>query len=285
MASLEWYKSFAHVYRTGTMSAAARGLYLTQPAVSQHIAALEGALGYKLFVRAPRRLIPTEDAKVLYTRVAESIERLESIARPAAQADTAVVIRLGAPHEFFAARVIDRLDRDTHVAYVVSLGTPTSLLELLRDGQLDVVISTIKIAQPGLVYRGIFEESFWLVGPPGIRAPRGRALEPWLRGQAWIAYGPDLPIIRRFWRQVFNRRPDIRPKLTVPDLRAVSHAVERGLGLSVLPEYLCTDQIRAGRLTLLLRPKPPVTNELWLAFGATKQTDRRVRALLDRWVP
>jgi DNA-binding transcriptional LysR family regulator len=284
MASLEWYRSFSYVYRTGTMSAAARGLHLTQPAISQHIAALEAALGYSLFVRTPRRLIPTDDAKALYTQVAEAIERLESLATPADLAGTSVTIRLGAPHEFFAARVIDRLDRDVHVAYVVSLGTPTALLELLREGQLDAVISTIKIARPELVYRGIFEETFWLVGPPDLRPPSGRPLESWLRGQPWIAYGPELPIIRRFWRQVFNGRPDIRPKLTVPDLRAVCHAVERGLGVSVLPEYLCADAVRAGRLTLLLRPKTPVTNELWLAFARTKQTDRRVRAFLDRWV-
>ena len=45
MVNLEWYRSFIAVIRAGTVSGAAQSLHLTQPAVSQHIAALESALG------------------------------------------------------------------------------------------------------------------------------------------------------------------------------------------------------------------------------------------------
>jgi DNA-binding transcriptional LysR family regulator len=45
MVNLEWYRSFVQVYRVGTVSKAAEMLHLTQPAVSQHIAAFEQFLG------------------------------------------------------------------------------------------------------------------------------------------------------------------------------------------------------------------------------------------------
>jgi DNA-binding transcriptional LysR family regulator len=46
MVSFEWYHSFIKVYRAGTVSGAAQVLNLTQPAVSQHVEALESALGH-----------------------------------------------------------------------------------------------------------------------------------------------------------------------------------------------------------------------------------------------
>jgi len=69
MINFEWYRSLIEVYRVGTVSAA-QVLHLTQPAVSQHVAALESALGNPLFQRTPRRMVPTEAGQRLYTQVA-----------------------------------------------------------------------------------------------------------------------------------------------------------------------------------------------------------------------
>jgi DNA-binding transcriptional LysR family regulator len=52
MVNFEWYRSFIEVYRVGTASGAVQILHLTQPAVSQHIAALESALALSLVVLA-----------------------------------------------------------------------------------------------------------------------------------------------------------------------------------------------------------------------------------------
>jgi DNA-binding transcriptional LysR family regulator len=57
MVNLEWYRSFVEVYRVGTASGAAEVLHLTQPAVSQHLAALEAALGQPLFLRQIRSAV------------------------------------------------------------------------------------------------------------------------------------------------------------------------------------------------------------------------------------
>jgi len=66
MVDFEWYRSFIAVYRSGTVTGAAKARLLTQPAISQHIAALESASGHALFQRTPRKMIPTEHGKVLY---------------------------------------------------------------------------------------------------------------------------------------------------------------------------------------------------------------------------
>ena len=70
MINFEWYRSSIEVYRVRTVSGAAQVLHLTQPAVSQHLAARESALGNPLFQRTPRRIVPTEAGQRLDTQIA-----------------------------------------------------------------------------------------------------------------------------------------------------------------------------------------------------------------------
>ncbi|RYZ51792.1 MAG: LysR family transcriptional regulator [Proteobacteria bacterium] len=62
--SLSWdyYRSFLQVVETGSLSAAAANLGLTQPTLGRHISALEKAIGVTLFVRSQNGFAPTEEA-------------------------------------------------------------------------------------------------------------------------------------------------------------------------------------------------------------------------------
>ena len=75
-----------------------------------------------------------------------------------------------------------------------------------------------------------------------------------------------MPIIRRFYRANFERRPDFVPALIVPDLRAVVRALEVGKFVTVLPDYLCRAAIQSKRIKILWKPTAASTNELWLAL-------------------
>lgn len=280
MVNFEWYRSFIEVYRVGTASRAAQILHITQPAVSQHIAALESALGYLLFQRSPRRMIPTEEGKRLYTQVAGAIEQLESIPTKTTALNAPQIIRIGTPQEFFIERILNQLPHDG--LYTIRFGLAQELVEQLLAGQLDAVIATQKITQSGLDYQLIFTENFWLVAPPNTVIPISQEilqtdvtqLEQWLRGQVWIAYGEDLPIVRRFWRVVFGRRMDIKPRLILPDLRGIRQAIASGFGFSVLPDYLCETWIKENKLTLILKPVNAITNQIWLV---TRKSDRSLQ--------
>jgi len=289
MVNLEWYRSFVEVYRVGTVSGAAEVLHLTQPAVSQHIAALESTLGIPLFQRMPRRMLPTEAGKRLYNRVAAAIEALESIPTKAGLADAPLLIRLGTPTDFFSEYVLQRLSNSEKFLLKVQFGLVQDLIDQLLENQIDCAIATQKIAKPELEYQLIFEESFWLIGPPTAKIPLSpdqmetdlTPLEQWLKLQAWIAYSEDLPIIRRFWRVIFGRRLDINPQFVIPDLRSIREAIAQGLGYSVLPDYLCKDWIADNQLALILEPNEAVTNQIWLAYRKKERHSQAVKLLFD----
>jgi DNA-binding transcriptional LysR family regulator len=287
MVNLEWYRSFVAIYRIGTVSGAAQVLHLTQPAVSQHLAALETALGQQLFQRLPRKMLPTVEGQSLYTQVIAAIEQLESIADRSLPGNTPQILRLGTPPEFFADRLLPRLSQDSQ--YRVTFGLAPDLIEQLLAGKLDAVIATQKIAKSELEYQLVAEENFWLVAPPNdlmpidpkIAAGDLATLEQWLRTQPLIAYSEELPIIRRFWRLVFGRRLDIVPALVLPDLRMIRESIAAGLGFSVLPDYLCTEMVTTKTLALLLKPTTAITNQIWLAYRKSERQSQQTLLLLE----
>jgi len=290
MADFERYRSLVAVYRAGTVSRAAEARFLTQPAVSQHVATLEAETGHRLFKRTPKGMVPTECGKKLYAQVAQAVDALERVAqsRRGALEAGAPLVRLGAPPEYFHEVLLDGI-ADAPLRFWVRFGQTGDLIDGLERGELDLVVATQRLPSRAVEYEKLADERFLPVGGPDHEPVGGgggggeASVEGRLKEQRWIAYGAELPIVRRFWRQSLGRRPEIRPALVLPDLRAILKAVELGQGVAVLPDYLCRGALKSGRITLLWEPPEPVENELWTAYRKVDRTDedlRRARELL-----
>ncbi len=292
MVNLEWYRSFIAVYQVGTVSGAAQVLYLTQPAVSQHIASLESVLGTQLFERMPRRMLPTEAGKRLYNQAIAAIETLESIATHNTFANAPSLIRLGTPQEFFSEWLVKRLPQADKTMFNIQFGLANELIAQLVADDLDYIIATQKITRSEIEYQPIYQENFWLVAPPKTEIPIQTEmlqvdltpLEEWLTKQPLISYAEELPIIRRFWRVVFGRRSQMQAQYIIPDLRGIRSAISSGLGYSVLPDYLCSEWIAEGKLTLILKPTKTVTNQIWLAYRKSERQSQQTTLLLNHFI-
>jgi DNA-binding transcriptional LysR family regulator len=283
MADFEWFRTFVAIYRHGSVSAAAASRYMTQPALSQHLAALEAEIGEPLFRRTPRRMVPTERAKLLYAQIAQAVDRLERVDDEFKQPGRAPVLRLGGPAEFLHERVIPALPESPY-RVLLTFGETRPLLRLLADGELDLLVATQHVATAGLVFSRLAAETFLTVGvrplglPPGAGKHEVRAA---LERERWISYGSDLPMIRRFWMRAFGVRCAILPDYVVPDLRIIKSMVLRGLGVSVLPDYLIRREVEAGLLHVLHEPDEPAVNELWLVRRSADSADERLAVFAD----
>lgn len=81
---LKHIEVFNAVMLTSSVSAAARLLHVTQPAITQSLQQAELQLGYALFTRERRRLVPTREAQALFPQVQALMLQLESVRRIAA---------------------------------------------------------------------------------------------------------------------------------------------------------------------------------------------------------
>lgn len=271
MVNFEWYRSFIAVYRSGTVTGGAEARHLTQPAISQHLVALESALGQSLFVRKPRKMVPTEFGKTLYSQMAPSLDRLEKVTRYVnheGKENERASLRLGVPLDYFNKVVMPRI-KEAPYDFELDVGTTQEMLERLSsEDKLHAVIATSKLTANHLDYTQIDQEEFILVASSEFDFPQTfnelDALEQRLLNQNWLTYSPELPIIRRFWHIAFGHRPNIKPHLILPSLLTILKGVETGMGISVLPRYLCEESIQNGIIKKLWKPDKPVMNELWL---------------------
>ncbi|MFC9671372.1 MULTISPECIES: LysR family transcriptional regulator [unclassified Streptomyces] len=267
---LNLLRTFLAVYRSGSFTAAARLLGLSQPTVTTQIRALERQLDRELFERLPRGVAPVPFADELASRVVDPLDALSAVAgQGGADADAAAEpVHLAGPAEMLCHCVLPALAPlvEKGVRLRVATGLTDPLLEELRTGRHDLVIATSRPRGRNLTSVPLADEEFVLVaaptwadriGDPNRIAADGPGM---LHTVPLITYAEELPIVRRYWRHVFGRRLTSKAAVTVPDLRGVVSAVTAGAGFSVLPRYLCRELLAAGALVLLHDPEDPPFN-------------------------
>ncbi|WP_380283048.1 LysR family transcriptional regulator [Kitasatospora purpeofusca] len=281
---LNQLRTFLAVHRTGSFTAAARRLRLSQPTVTAQIRALEERLGRELFERRARGVVPLPHADELAARLAEPLDRLADVA--GAGPDRAPEpVHLAGPAEFLCTVLLGALAPLTArgVRLRVATGLTDPLLAELRAGRHDLVVATHRPRGRSLHAEPLADEEFALVAAPALAArTAGEPLPDALEREPLVAYAEDLPIARRYWRHVFDRRLQVRAAVTVPDLRGVLAAVTAGAGWTVLPGYLCRAELESGALRLLHLPDDPPINTAYLVRRPGPSANPHVALVRER---
>ncbi len=280
MSNLELYRTFTAIYRAGSVSGAAKLRHLTQPAVSQQLAALETFVGVPLFLRTPKGMQPTARGEALYHQVFDALDKLERVSRNLRGRDgtsTMTSVRMGTPSEYFHAFALERLV-GVDFELVARFAEDKELLAMLESGALDIAVTTLKPSAKTLQYRSLAPRHFVLVGPPHLEVPPPDLslgeLAAWLSEQPWVSYSQELPITRRFWQQHLGTRFEAKLAVVAPDLRAVLRAVELGYGVSILPEFLCRGALAAGQVRSLWPIRHLIQGEQWVLSFREVDSDR-----------
>lgn len=269
--SLDRLHTFLQVYRQRSMGRAAATLSLTQPAVSNQIAALERELGYPLFSRSPAGVSPTTAADGLARDVAGAIDALDAAmsARLARSETLTGLIHVGAPPELFSAlgpRILSAF-AGTAIRLEVHLGGGGVLRDLLENGTLDLALMASRPPERRCGFETIGSERLLLVAHPGLRdTMKGRTIDAnALCTQPFVAYDAELSLIRQFFAAVFGETCDGVPKVLVPDLRSVIALVAAEPAWTVAPDYLAAPFVYGARLVELM-PALPAPNPLYLVW-------------------
>ncbi|MFB6836884.1 LysR family transcriptional regulator [Streptomyces sp. NPDC056361] len=271
VSDLNLLRTFLAVYRSGSFTAAAGLLGLSQPTVTAQIRSLERQTGRELFARLPRGVAPTPVAHDLAARVATPLDALAAATgHDDARDERAAPVHLAGPAELLCIRVMPALAplAAEGVRLRVAPGLTEPLLDELRAGRHDLVVATFRPRGRTLVAVPLMDEEFVLVAAPVWADRLGERLTgegpSALHAVPLVAYAEDVPIARRYWRHVFGARLSCPAAVTVPDLRGVLAAVVAGAGFTVLPRYLCEAELASGALALLHEPEEPPINTGYL---------------------
>ena len=168
-------EAFRSVMRVGTVIAAARLLNISQPGVSRSIGLMELRIGYKLFERHGRRLVPTPEAEALYREIEPlygSLDRIAEIAQDI-RFQRAGALRIGTLPGFaqgLIPRSIARFltSRPNVTVFVESLPS-RQIAERVSTKQFDVGIVELPLFRSGITIEPLDPAPFMAVIPASHR--------------------------------------------------------------------------------------------------------------------
>lgn len=280
MVNLEWYRTFKAVYKTGTLTNAAEVLFISQPGVSLHLSSLENYVGYKLFDRTGRKMIPTEKGKVLYNFIIEAMTKLEEAEKNFQRSTekNTPTISVGMCFETFQI-TLEQYISTLPFNVIIQFGEYPEMVESLEKGILDLIITPQMVIKSSIDYQPFSSETIVLVGGNEIddlefgtieKNGTDQDIELWLKQQKWYGTTGDMEHLRRFWQLNFNKHPNFRPNYIVPNLNSIIRCLSSGKGLAVVPDFLCRKEIDNGLVKLIWEGKIPLKNTLY--FATRKKT-------------
>jgi len=258
--NLHHLRLFRAVARDGTLTGAARGLNISQSAVSTQIKALEAALGHKLFERSGRNLILSEAGRIALDHADEIFRTAETLAATLKLAEAKRrVLRIGAlatlSRNFQIAFLRPLLGRDD-VEVVLRSGTQDVLLRGLEALSLDIVLTNLiparDAASPYLVHR-LAEQPVSLVAGPERDISQNAEIAEILSTEPLVLPTPETSLRAGFDAQV--ERLGIVPRIAAEadDMAMLRLLAREGAGVAVIPPVVVQDELASGRLKEVLR--------------------------------
>lgn len=283
MVNLEWYRTFKAIYKTGTLTGAAKALFISQPGVSLHLSSLESYVGHKLFDRTGRKMIPTEQGKVLYNALTGPLAKLEEIEQNYQRSTEkhTPTISVGMCFETFQI-TLEQYVSTLPFNLIISFGDYPEMLDKLDKGILDLIITPKKGVSTNIEHEAFSSENIVLVGGKDVnlqdfkiahKTKNKEQLESWLKQQKWYGTTGDMEHLFSFWNLNFGKQPDFRPNYIVPNLNSIVRCLSAGPGLAVIPDFLCHNEIRSGLIQLIWEGDKRLKNTLY--FGTRKKTNHK----------
>lgn len=250
---------FVKAAELGSFASAAQALRLSPQMVAKHIARLESRLGTTLINRTTRRQHLTDIGRSYYERckiVLSEAEAADAIALNM-KATPSGTLRVNAPVTFGASTlapfITHYLDRFPETRIELTLND--RMVDPVEEGyevivRIGVLSDSPLIAYPLKPYRLIACAS------PGYLAQHGLPETPAdLERHSCLVYGnwtPQSPCRWQFYQE--GKMLEVRPegRFHANDWRALLHAAVKGYGVTLGPEDVLDEEIRAGRLVQVL---------------------------------
>lgn len=291
MVNLEWFRTFKAIYEAGTLTGAAEALYISQPGVSLHLSSLEAHVGYKLFDRTSRRMVPTERGKVLYNYIQEALNKLEAaeeLFHKSTEKDQPT-ISIGMCFETFQFTLESYLPT-LPFNVIIKFGDYPQMLRDLDTGILDLIVTPQKGDFKNLAYTPFSKEKIVLVAGRETATQHFAKLveendlvqmQNWLKQQTWYGTTGDMEHLRRFWHQNFGKRPDFKPNYIVPNLSSIIRCISNNKGVAVIPDFLSRKELGSGSIKLLWEGNVVIENTLYFAMRKKTIYAKEIRMIED----
>lgn len=286
MDLIDELKAFVATAQTGSFTAAASQMGLSNRLTSKYVAELEARLGVRLLQRTTRKVGLTPAGEDMLARAPALLDELDALIGEVAEGSRgfAGVIRVSASvtfGEIWVAGMLERYGR-ANPALSFDLRLNDRHVDLAAEG-IDVAFRLGRIETQSLKARKLGSFRSVLVASPDYLARRGHPQKP----EDLAGHDCIIDTNRRTPRR-WNLGRDgtasmitVQGRFQVNSARAAVELALQGQGIAYAPRFALTEALAEGRVVPLLADQPGETSPLSAVYLEGRVLPRKVRALID----
>ncbi|HSK63181.1 MAG TPA: LysR family transcriptional regulator [Pyrinomonadaceae bacterium] len=249
-------RAFVAIAETGTFTAGALRVHVTQAAISMQIRQLESEIGARVFVRAPRHVILTEAGEQLLRRARHILREHDAALDEIAELAGAERgrLRIGSAS---AMVLTERLPailkelRKQHPAAEISVtsGTSEILVDQILAGEVDIAFVSLPVDVRGIKTERLSDDQLVAIASPRHRLAKQRTISAYTLAGERLILGERGGNTRRLIDQFFAQAGvTIRVAMELSRQQAIKRMVEEDMGVGIVPLQSVREEVDKGKL-------------------------------------
>lgn len=249
-------RAFVAIAETGTFTAGALRVHVTQAAISMQIRQLESEIGARVFVRAPRHVILTEAGEQLLRRARHILREHDAALDEIAELAGAERgrLRIGSASAMVLTEQLPAILKDLrkqHPAAEISVtsGTSEVLVDQILAGEVDIAFVSLPVDVRGIKTERLSEDQLVAVASPRHRLAKQKTISAYTLAGERLILGERGGNTRRLIDQFFAQAGvSIRVAMELSRQQAIKRMVEEDMGVGIVPLQSVRDEVEKGRL-------------------------------------
>ncbi|MCH2477602.1 MAG: LysR family transcriptional regulator [Gammaproteobacteria bacterium] len=242
---------FNNVYKTGSVTAAAKLLNVSQPSVSKVLAHAEQQIGFPLFERIKRRLIATPEADILYRHTAVMEDVLTDINEisvsladiPVDRLRVACTPSLGI--DFLPKAIAKFKLENPNVNFEISSNHYQEIRKNISDTLLDLAIAQDQTEDEEIGIINLAKGKFVILEPKNNQEENYQSLP-------FIKLSFKSPLGKKIDQYILKNKLHLESTITSDNYQMAASLVNNGFGYTILDEYTAkTSRLPNSQITEL----------------------------------
>jgi DNA-binding transcriptional LysR family regulator len=249
-------RAFVAIAESGTFTAGAQRVHVTQAAISMQIRQLENEIGARVFVRAPRHVILTEAGEHLLRRARQMLREHDAAIDEIAELAGAERgrIRIGSAS---AMVLTDELPsilkelRKQHPRAEISVmsGTSETLVDQILAGELDIAFVSLPVDARGIQTERLSEDQLVAIASPRHKLAKQKTISAYTLAGERLILGERGGNTRRLIDQFFAQAGvSLRVAMELSRQAAIRRMVEEDMGVGIVPLQSVKEDVDKGKL-------------------------------------
>lgn len=249
-------RAFVAIAETGTFTAGALRVHVTQAAISMQIRQLESEIGARVFVRAPRHVILTEAGEQLLRRARHILREHDAALDEIAELAGAERgrLRIGSASAMVLTEQLPAILKELrkqHPAAEISVtsGTSEVLVDQILAGEVDIAFVSLPVDVRGIKTERLSEDQLVAIASPRHRLAKQRTIDAYTLAGERLILGERGGNTRRLIDQFFAQAGvTLRVAMELSRQQAIKRMVEEDMGVGIVPLQSVKEEVEKGRL-------------------------------------